>query len=87
MASKKAVRLDPGDQSSIYRLGEIHLRLGNYQEAVDHLERAISGFPFPYQRYYNLGVGYAHLQQYDKAIENFQKCIEEQPSFAPRKET
>ena len=75
-----AVQRDPLDARNNNALGLLHLRRGNFQQAVEHFRKAIERLtiknPNPYdgEPYYNLGVALRFLGQFDAAYNAFYKA-------------
>ncbi len=73
---QKALKLNPGDKEIHHVLGIIYLeKLEDYARAIEHFEKA-----FAIDRNYssaatNLGITYAKMGEYDKAIESYKKAL------------
>jgi tetratricopeptide (TPR) repeat protein len=76
-----AVQRDPLDVRNNNAMGLLHLRRGNFQQAVEHFRKAIERLtirnPNPYdsEPYYNLGVALRFLGQFDLAYNAFYKAV------------
>ena len=74
-AFREAVRIDPNDYESYERLSYALYRLKRYDESVEASEAAIKlrrGF----EPYYNSGLAYMELEQWDKARMAFESATE-----------
>ena len=72
---RKVLELDPKAPDTHYNMATALMRLGKDRESIEeiHEEAKISG-PRP-QDYYLLGQAYQHLDEYDKAKENYLRVI------------
>lgn len=73
---QKAVMYDPSFYDAHVMLGLINARLGN-DMAIDHYENAMRVQPGNPEAVYNLGMFYQEKGMYDKALEIYQKGLDE----------
>ena len=73
-AFRKVVELEPDNGVGYGNLGSALLLAGKFQEALVPLQKAIQIKPTP-TRYSNLAIAYYYLQQYQLAIELFEKSV------------
>ena len=73
-----------GKAAYLYR-GNIHLRLGDYQEAIKDYDSLLdkSGIQKVYYSFATEGLGYAYegKKEYEKALESFKKTLEKGEAF------
>jgi len=62
--------------------GAAYKDLGNYQQAIEDLSRAIEIKPGYIDAYNNRGIAYKDLGNYSQAIEDLNRAIEMKPRFA-----
>lgn len=55
---------------------------GNYLDAINYYTKFINLFPDKTVGYYNRGIAYGNLKEYDKAISDFNRAIEINPEDA-----
>ncbi len=72
-----ARELAPGNISAIYRIGLIYRRLGDYEKAIENMERAISLDPRSVLMLQNLAGTFLSIRQY----ENVNSIIKKTDSF------
>ncbi len=60
----------------------IYLNMGEYEKAVQQLDRALESDPTCIQAYYDRGLAYAQWQHYEQAIADFSRAIELDPRYA-----
>lgn len=88
---EKYLRTNQKDAQSYYIMGQALIRLGNYQEdrakapkvyleAVAALKKAVAIEPENADMYYELGVAYNRLFQYQDAVKAFEKATELDPA-------
>lgn len=88
---EKYLRTNQKDAQAYYIMGQALVRLGNYQEdrgkapkvyleAVAALKKAVALEPENGDMYYELGVAYNRLFQYQDAVKAFEKATELDPS-------
>ncbi|MEO1051841.1 MAG: tetratricopeptide repeat protein [Bacteroidota bacterium] len=65
-----------GEESSI---GDQHLRKGEYQQAVDAYTEYLKLNPADLKTIYNRGRAYEELQQYEKALVDFNTVLKKDP--------
>ncbi len=61
-------------------LGLEALKSGQFGDAVGYLERACSEFPHDYRGFNYLGVAYAQMKQYDRAVGALQTAMSIRPN-------
>lgn len=73
----------PENDAQLYHdLGEVHLRKGDYPEAIKYTQRALElEEPYP-SAHHNLAVAYLHQQQYEKVIHHTERALELNPLYA-----
>lgn len=75
---QKAVKAEPENPAYLDSMGWVHYKLGEYQEALPHLEKAVhlpkGGDSTIWD---HLGDCYARLKQMDKAKDAWQKALED----------
>lgn len=81
----KAIETDPSFGNPYNDIGSYLIELGQWQEAIPWLEKAIAApryeprqFPF-----INLGRVYEHLGEYAKALRYYQQALEVAPLYLP----
>ncbi len=75
-----AMALEPDDAMTRYNMGVIMINGGNVEDGIRRLEEAIELQPEYPLAYINLGYAYARTEEYVKAIEAFEKYIEQSPN-------
>jgi len=74
------IAIDPQSYPAYNNLGYIALVYeDNYEEAVRFFSKAIELFPSYDQAYCNRGVAYYYLEEWQKAREDFMKCLQINP--------
>ncbi|MEM9887537.1 MAG: tetratricopeptide repeat protein [Bacteroidota bacterium] len=71
-AHEKAVALDDEFALGYYSLSWVEKEQGNYNQAIQHLDRAIEIAPNLYQAYFQRAMLYRLTGQYDLALEDYQ---------------
>jgi tetratricopeptide (TPR) repeat protein len=75
-----AVEKHPNSNTANALMGVVYMDdLGNDQEAVKHLEKAIQIFPYDYQSRNNLGIVYGRLNEPEKALKEFATAMQLRP--------
>jgi tetratricopeptide (TPR) repeat protein len=74
---KKAESLDPNDHITQYDIGLVYYYRERYDLAIPHFEKAIQLRPDFAPAINSLGNTYSALGNWDKAIESYQKIIED----------
>jgi eukaryotic-like serine/threonine-protein kinase len=80
-ACSRAAELDNGSPDGEICLGMVFNNTGDYENAVQHLERAIKLDPSRDQSYRELGVAYGRLQRPDKAESVMKMAIALRPQY------
>ena len=80
--SAKAAEAREYNQAELFILiGEIHLIIKQYQQAIDYLNKALKVSSFNEYAYFYKGIVYAESNDTARAISNFQTAIEQAPEF------
>jgi len=75
-----AVEKHPNSNTANALMGVVYMdELGDDQEAVKHLEKAIQIFPYDYQSRNNLGIVYGRLNEPEKALKEFATAMQLRP--------
>jgi tetratricopeptide (TPR) repeat protein len=75
-----AVEKHPESSTANALMGVVCMdQLGNDQEAVKHLEKAVQLFPYDYQSRNNLGIVYGRLDEPEKALREFATAMSLRP--------
>lgn len=77
-----ALKEDSGNAMTNLYLGDIAVKQGRFNEALDYLQKAETGLPHLEQIHLLLGKCYHGLSQPDKAKDALLKAVEEDPSDA-----
>ncbi|MCX8112021.1 MAG: tetratricopeptide repeat protein [Bacteroidia bacterium] len=80
---RKANTKDPNNPTILRGLGDLWMRQGVVELAIDSYQKAVSTEPNNPENYFKLGQAYAKAKSYKEAGEAFRKVIEIDPSFAP----
>ncbi len=80
-ALEKSVALGSSDARVLFTLGSLLGERGNYAKAVEYLSRIPDGAVDDAVNF-NLGLGYSHLRQFDKARVAYFKAIDHRPGHA-----
>ena len=67
----EALRLDPGDRSSLFLLALSYQNIEAYREAIPIYERLTSMAPVKNEVFYNLGISYGRMNRLAQAHYNF----------------
>ena len=86
---KKALKLfekdlgrDPNDEAVLNFMGEINIRLGNYEEAIKFSQRASKISPISEHDLHSIGLAYKEKKDYDKAIDFYEKSLNVNPKHS-----
>ena len=69
------------DETLLNSLGEINIRLGNYEEAIKCSKRAANISPNEHN-FHSIGLAYKEMGDYDKAIEFYEKSLDVNPEHS-----
>ena len=79
---KRALELSPGDADVHFAYSVTYLSpLGRLDEALTEIQRALALDPLSPYKITGAGMIYSDRRQYDRAVEQFRKAIELDPSF------
>jgi tetratricopeptide (TPR) repeat protein len=78
-AFAKAIEIDPDYSPAHCGLGVIAIHEGKYEEAMDHLLRALALTHFYPRAHFNLAVALARLGWWERAIKAFEVCTQMYP--------
>jgi tetratricopeptide (TPR) repeat protein len=79
---KEVTRLDPLRATAFINLGALYNRLGQQEEAIATLRKALQLDPRRAEGYYNLGVAYRHKGMIDLAIQAYREATRLNPRMA-----
>ncbi len=82
---REAIALGPAPEDLsriLFYLGTCLKELGQYDEAIIELEKAIGADPHDYMNYNLLGFCFFQIKKYEEAIEAFHKAVEINPDSA-----
>lgn len=80
-AFETAIREDPDYSDSYHGLAQVQRDAGDPTTALTHHSRAIQLDPKRFDLYWERGVTYMRLQNYEAAIKDFEGCLERNPDF------
>jgi len=83
---REAARLNPGDATVHYNLGNIYFRLGAFESAVDCYRDALEAAPLLAVAHNNTGVALYRLGRTREATEAWRRAVEADPSLASARE-
>ena len=73
---KMELRVNQDHDSCLGLMGKCHIHLGEYDNAVDDLQRAIRGAPDIAEYHLDLGLALYHLGRHDEAVSCHQRALE-----------
>jgi tetratricopeptide (TPR) repeat protein len=77
-AFRKVLQTDPNSKVGLANLAEIYIQQGDFDQAIEALSKIPDG-DMDSQLYGMLGYSYSQTQQYDRAIEIYEKGLAEEP--------
>ncbi len=77
--TEAAMGLDPDDAATQYNAGVKMVEAGDVEGGITHMERAIELQPVYPLAHKNIGYAYARIESYQKAIDAFEKYLEQAP--------
>jgi tetratricopeptide (TPR) repeat protein len=75
---RKVVQTDPNSKVGLANLAEIYIQQGDFDQAIEALTKIPEG-DMDSQLYGMLGYSYSQTQQFDKAIDIYQKGLAQEP--------
>lgn len=85
LSFQTALRYNFQNSLSHTQLADLAIRLGRYQEAIEHCRSVFAFDPFSVIAYYTLGVAFTHLDRISDAVDSFNKALEYDPNYLPAK--
>lgn len=73
---ERVIAAKPQNDAALLQLGDIELRAGNQQTAIDYITRAIDVDPNNVVKLFNIAVGFFQTKEYDAAAETFAMVAE-----------
>ena len=58
-----------------YNKGVEHLKLNDFERAINFFEKSVELTPNLFQAHYNLGNIFKKLNKFDRAVHSYQNCI------------
>jgi tetratricopeptide (TPR) repeat protein len=83
---EQALRANPDDVNTQYRLGTALMRLGRTTEGIPHVERALSILPPHPVAEFNFARDLQIAGDRDRAIEHYRKTLELDPAYDPARQ-
>jgi tetratricopeptide (TPR) repeat protein len=81
---QKSIEQKPNDANSYYKIGTIYgKQLGNLDNAIVNIEKAITVNPKVEVYYEDLAVAYGMKGQFDNAIATSLRCLQVNPKYVP----
>lgn len=78
-ALEQSAAIDPADSRVLFTLGTLLAQRGMYAKAVEYL-RKIPDAEADEAAYFNLGLAYSHLKQFENARRSYFRAIDKQPN-------
>ena len=78
---KKAISINPNNESAYNGLGGVYHQAGEYDEAIAEFKKAISVNPNSLRAYNGLGLVYSEQGKYDLAVRFYQKLTQRMQWF------
>lgn len=76
------IGVDPDDEFDTYKfLGELHINLKQYKQAVENYKQAVRLKPDDAESFYRLGGALYGTHQYVEAIDAFKRCLNLKPNY------
>ena len=72
----------PEDETILNFIGEINIRLGNFEEGIEFSERASNINPKSEDHLHGIGLAYKEKGDYDNAIEFYEKSLDVNPKHS-----
>jgi tetratricopeptide (TPR) repeat protein len=79
---EKARKAEPQNSNVLLFLGMDYLELGKYKKAKEILKEGIAAHPDDTQLHFQLGIAHDRLQEFDKAVEQFELVLRVDPKNA-----
>ena len=76
---RQALELSPDDPATLYNAGVMMVNARSVEEGIAFIERAIAVQPVYPLAYKNIGYAYAGVSEYQKAVDAFEKYLEQAP--------
>lgn len=83
---RRALEADSADANTRYRLGTAQLRLGNFDEGIPNVERALAELPQLAVAEFNFAGDLERAEVFDLAIEHYRRALELDPAYEPARE-
>lgn len=72
---KKVLRKSPKDIQALNVLGQVQIKLGEFQNAVSSLEKSIAINAYDFNIFAKLGYAYEKIAEFDKAISSYKQSL------------
>ena len=72
---EKILEIDHSYTSALSGLGQVHLEMGHYEDAIRYYNQVILLSPMDRDARYELGLAYEYAKRYEDAIMSFQAAI------------
>jgi Flp pilus assembly protein TadD len=82
----RAMELDPDNAQHYFDVGTTEAVLGDFENAVIHLEKALQLSPSDVNILTNLGTAYSNTGKKEDAIKLFKRALEIRPDFYTARE-
>lgn len=76
---KKTLRNNPKDLQALNILGQVQIKLGDYEDAAKNLAKSIAINPYDCEILSRLGYAYEKTERYEEAIEQYRKSLAIKP--------
>lgn len=73
---KKAISLDPQNDTAYRNLGMVLVKLGDFKNAIKHLEKSMSLYKNNFEANFYIGEAFRAEENYAKAIFHYQRALE-----------
>jgi tetratricopeptide (TPR) repeat protein len=80
-ALKESLRLDPGDHSTMFTMGQAYHSEGKLKEAVEWYSKTIYALPGHHMAYHNRGIALHALGKLDEALKDLDEAVDLDPKY------